>query len=85
MSERDQDDLEHFERLLERSSLGTPGARRLRRRTLPTHVAAARRIYQLRKAPFDQLRDWLEQTERFWSAQLDAFKAHVERTRGGKR
>ena len=46
---------------------------------------ARERIYQLRKAPFDQLRDWLEQTERFWSAQLDAFKAHVERTRGGKR
>jgi DNA-binding transcriptional ArsR family regulator len=43
---------------------------------------ARERIYKLRKAPFDQLRDWLEQTERFWSVQLDSFKAHVERTRG---
>jgi DNA-binding transcriptional ArsR family regulator len=43
---------------------------------------ARERIYQLRKAPFAQLRDWLEQTERFWTIQLDAFKAHVERTRG---
>lgn len=43
---------------------------------------ARERIYQLRKAPFEQLRDWLEQTERFWAVQLDAFKAHVERTRG---
>jgi DNA-binding transcriptional ArsR family regulator len=43
---------------------------------------ARERIYQLRKAPFEQLRGWLEQTERFWAVQLDAFKAHVERTRG---
>ena len=43
---------------------------------------ARERIYQLRKAPFEQLRDWLEQTERFWTVQLDAFKTHVERTRG---
>jgi DNA-binding transcriptional ArsR family regulator len=46
------------------------------------HADARERIYRLRKAPFDQLRDWLEQTERFWSVQLDSFKAHVERTRG---
>lgn len=43
---------------------------------------ARERIYRLRKAPFDQLRDWLEQTERFWGVQLESFKAHVERTRG---
>lgn len=43
---------------------------------------ARERIYQLRRAPFDQLRDWLEQTERFWTVQLDSFKAHAERTRG---
>lgn len=43
---------------------------------------ARERIYQLRKAPFEQLRDWLDQTERFWSVQLESFKAHVERTRG---
>ena len=43
---------------------------------------ARERIYRLRRAPFDQLRDWIEQTERFWTVQLDSFKAHVERTRG---
>lgn len=43
---------------------------------------ARERIYRLRKAPFDQLRDWLVETERFWAVQLDSFKAHVERTRG---
>ena len=43
---------------------------------------ARERIYRLRKAPFEQLRDWIEQTERFWEVQLDSFKAHVERTRG---
>jgi DNA-binding transcriptional ArsR family regulator len=43
---------------------------------------ARERVYRLRKAPFEQLRGWLEQTERFWTVQLDAFKAHVERTRG---
>lgn len=43
---------------------------------------ARERIYQLRPAPFEQLRDWLEQVERFWTVQLGSFKAHVERTRG---
>lgn len=43
---------------------------------------ARERIYRLRKAPFDQLRDWLEDVERFWLVQLGSFKAHVERTRG---
>jgi DNA-binding transcriptional ArsR family regulator len=43
---------------------------------------ARERIYRLRKAPFEQLRDWLVETERFWTVQLDSFKAHVERTRG---
>jgi DNA-binding transcriptional ArsR family regulator len=48
-----------------------------------TDTADAReRIYRLRPAPFDQLRDWLEQVDRFWAVQLDAFKAPVERTRG---
>ena len=42
---------------------------------------ARERIYRLRRAPFEQLRDWLEQTERFWTVQLDAFKAHVEKRR----
>ncbi len=36
-----------FEELIERSSLGTPGARRLRRRTPPARAAAVRTIGQL--------------------------------------
>lgn len=46
---RDHDeDAERFEHLLERSSLGSTGARELRRRTPRAHVEVARRIYQLR-------------------------------------
>lgn len=44
MDERD----EEFEELIERSSLGTPGARQLRRRTSRSQVDAVRRIVQLR-------------------------------------
>lgn len=47
MAEHDGD-LDRFEQLLQRSSLGTPGARRLRQRTPAAHVEAVRRIYQLR-------------------------------------
>ncbi|MEU5949583.1 hypothetical protein ABZ793_29050 [Micromonospora sp. NPDC047465] len=47
MTEHDGD-LDRFEQLLQRSSLGTPGARRLRQRTPAAHVEAVRRIYQLR-------------------------------------
>ncbi|RYF91041.1 MAG: ArsR family transcriptional regulator [Caulobacteraceae bacterium] len=36
------------------------------------------RVYQLRAEPMVDLLRWLEQTERMWSAQLAAFKAHVE-------
>lgn len=43
---------------------------------------ARERIYRLRRAPFEQLRDWLDEVEQFWTLQLGAFKAHVERTRG---
>lgn len=38
-------------------------------------------IYKLRPERFAELRTWLEQVERFWTLQLDAFKAHAERTR----
>lgn len=41
-------DTERVDQLLERSSRGTLGARRLRRRSPSAQVAAARRIYQLR-------------------------------------
>ena len=36
------------------------------------------RIYRLRPEPMAYLKDWLEQTERLWSLQLTAFKAHIE-------
>lgn len=41
------------------------------------------RVYRLRRGPFRDLQAWLDQVESFWSDQLDAFKAHAERTRGG--
>jgi DNA-binding transcriptional ArsR family regulator len=37
------------------------------------------RVYALRPGPFAELRGWLEETERLWSQQLAAFKAHLER------
>ncbi len=36
------------------------------------------RVYQLRAEPMVDLLRWLEQTERMWSDQLAAFKAHLE-------
>jgi DNA-binding transcriptional ArsR family regulator len=36
------------------------------------------RIYALRAEPMIELMRWLEETERLWSEQLSAFKAHVE-------
>lgn len=38
------------------------------------------RIYSLRSGTIAELRDWLDDTERMWSKQLAAFKAHLERT-----
>jgi DNA-binding transcriptional ArsR family regulator len=37
------------------------------------------RIYALRPQPMVHLLRWLEESERLWSEQLTAFKAHVER------
>lgn len=39
------------------------------------------RIYALRTEPMVHLQRWLEDAERMWSAQLAAFKAHVEKDR----
>ena len=39
------------------------------------------RIYQLRQEPFDDLRRWLERTERGWTEQLAAFSAYVSEHR----
>jgi len=43
------------------------------------------RVYRLRPEPFEELRDWIVEIERFWTLELDAFKAHAERTRGKKK
>jgi len=43
------------------------------------------RLYRLRPEPFSQLQGWLAEVEAFWSAELLAFKAHAERTRGRRR
>lgn len=37
------------------------------------------RIYHLRPEPMTQLKQWLEETEKLWTTQLAAFKAHIER------
>ncbi len=36
------------------------------------------RVYALRSGAMDELRRWLEETERLWGEQLVAFKAHLE-------
>jgi DNA-binding transcriptional ArsR family regulator len=42
-------------------------------------------LYRLRPERFAALRSWLEQVEAFWTAELAAFKVHVERTRPRRR
>jgi DNA-binding transcriptional ArsR family regulator len=37
------------------------------------------RIYALRPEPMVHLLRWLEESERLWTAQLLAFKAHIEK------
>jgi DNA-binding transcriptional ArsR family regulator len=37
------------------------------------------RIYALRPEPMVHLLRWLEEAERLWTAQLAAFKAHIEK------
>ena len=37
------------------------------------------RVYRLRREPFSELREWLEEVEAFWGAQLASFKEHAER------
>jgi DNA-binding transcriptional ArsR family regulator len=39
------------------------------------------RVLRLRPEPFDELRRWIDEVERFWAGQLAAFKAHAERRR----
>ncbi len=40
------------------------------------------RVYRLRPERFREVQEWLKEVEAFWTDQLDAFKAHAERTRG---
>jgi DNA-binding transcriptional ArsR family regulator len=40
------------------------------------------RLYRLRHEPFSALRRWLDDVERYWGKELEAFKQHAERTRG---
>ena len=42
------------------------------------------RVYTLCPKPVEQLRKWLQETERLWSSQLTAFKAHLERARSSQ-
>jgi DNA-binding transcriptional ArsR family regulator len=37
------------------------------------------RMLRLRRQPFSELRDWLDEVEAFWTDQLMAFKAHAEK------
>lgn len=37
------------------------------------------RVYSLRPQPMADLKRWVDETEQLWSAQLAAFKAHIER------
>ncbi|WP_338863370.1 metalloregulator ArsR/SmtB family transcription factor [Myxococcus stipitatus] len=43
------------------------------------------KVYRLRPERFSELRAWLDEVESYWSEQLQAFKAHAERTRAKKR
>lgn len=45
----------------------------------PEHDARVR-LYRLRPEGLAPLRSWLDEVESFWSDQLQAFKAHAERT-----
>lgn len=42
------------------------------------------RVYRLKRERFEALRSWLDDVESFWSGELEAFKAHAEKTRGQK-
>jgi DNA-binding transcriptional ArsR family regulator len=39
----------------------------------------ARRLYSLRREPFDELDTWLSQFKKTWDARLDRFAAELER------
>jgi DNA-binding transcriptional ArsR family regulator len=37
------------------------------------------RVYALRAGAMDELKAWLDETERMWAEQLAAFRAHLEK------
>ncbi|MFI5120004.1 MAG: ArsR/SmtB family transcription factor [Thermoanaerobaculia bacterium] len=39
------------------------------------------RVYRLRQEPFGELRRWADEVERYWTRELEAFRAHIERKR----
>ncbi|CAN5220171.1 metalloregulator ArsR/SmtB family transcription factor [soil metagenome] len=41
------------------------------------------RLYSLRREQFGELREWLDQVERFWGEQLAGFAAHITSTAPG--
>lgn len=43
------------------------------------------RVLRLRAEPFDELRRWIDEVDRFWSGQLASSKAHAERKRARPR
>jgi DNA-binding transcriptional ArsR family regulator len=40
-------------------------------------------VYRLRRERFLTLQAWLDGVQAFWADQLDGYREHVERTRGG--
>jgi DNA-binding transcriptional ArsR family regulator len=40
------------------------------------------RIYALKDGAMTELKEWLSATERMWTTELGAFKAHVEKKKG---
>jgi len=65
-------------------SISQPAASRhlrvLREAELVTsEVDGARRIYRLRRAPFDELDGWLHEVRAFWNGRLDALETEVAR------
>jgi DNA-binding transcriptional ArsR family regulator len=73
--------------LAERTGLTAPAMSRHLRTLRETGLVEERhddldarvRVYALKSGAMDDLRDWLAETEQMWSAQLTAFKAHLEK------
>ena len=42
-------------------------------------VDAQRRLYRLRREPFEEVDEWLEQFRRFWSHHVDELERHLDR------